>query len=516
MHLNVRNAETDPERKEWFAMFKKIVAVGLLAVLIISFAMPAERAAASGKITVGDFISMLEKADAGISIRTDLKKSKKLIMQDACVLLVKAYESLYGKSIGKSDTNFIIKNRIYKPELISSKRIKWIAKAYAYGLVAGEKTADYSELRRFKPKAKCSRSACRKMIGRLLDEKKRYELTSDFRMLRISQKNRPKLEAFYSYILDSYPNGYYDSMFNFMVHQAKTFEAKESPLWNARGCTDYCKVMIWDTTFSKLTFEDRLGIICDYDDDDRLKVYCAYLTPAEYDAGAAGRNKITGYLGMALNEQRKRKMADAAEEYAMRVLNVDYRTIADDIEWQEYMLKNGIEQSDIDRYIRECIEDELIIECDMTAADTSGIYFDKTPFTFTRSEGVVRTYAHYRVVSDNGKAFPYDELTISNGAGTQCLRNTVISDDGYMFVWAPCNEWQDGYFDIGMESDTEINAAVFDVMCYKAIYTAAFGYPCETPSYYRGTYTVEGALKYRKTNRTREQYMEEWGYLYCR
>lgn len=498
-------------------MWKKVAAIGLLVILMVSFAIPERRVtAAAGKTTVGDFITMLEDADDQIVVKTNLKRNKKLILQDACVLLVKAYESLYGKKISKAETNFIIKNRIYESGRIPSKRIKWMAKAYAYGLISGEKTADYSALRLFKPKAKCSRSACRKMIDRLLHENSRYKLTSDFQMLRISQKNRPKLEKLYPYILDSFPNGYYDCMFNFMVHQAKVFEAKDSPLWNARGCTDYCKVMTWDTTFSKLTFEDRLGIICDYDDDDRLKVYCAYLTPAEYDAGASGRNKVTGYLGMAMNNERKQAMADTAEEYAMRVLNIDYRTIADDIEWQEYMLKNGIDRSDIDRYIKECIEDELIIECDMTAADISGIYFDKTPFTFSRSEGVVRTYAHYRVVSDNGKAFPFDELTISNGAGTQCLRNTVVSDDGYMFVWAPCNEWQDGYFDIGMESDTEVNAAVFDVMRYKAVYIEAFGYPCETPSYYRGTYTVEGALKYRKTNRTREQYMEEWGYLYCR
>jgi hypothetical protein len=498
-------------------MMKKITAAGILTVLLLSLFMPAGKmSAASGKVTVRDFVEMLEEADAGISIKTDMKPGKRLIMQDACVLLVKAYESLYGKKVSKKDTDFIIQNRIYGSEKISSKRIRWIAKAYAYGLVAGEPVKEYSDMRRFKPKAKCSRSACKKMTARLIDEGKRYKLSPSFQMLRISTKNRPKLEEFYPYILDSYPNGYYDCMFNFMVHQAKVFEAKESPLWNARGCGDYCKVMTWDTTYSKLNFDDRLGIVCDYDDNDRLKVYCAYLTPAEYDAGAAGRHEETGYLGMAMSAERKRKMADTAEKFAMRILNVDYRTIADDAEWQEYMLKNGMDRSDIDRYIKECIEDELIIECDMTAADISGIYFDKTPFTFSRSEGVVRTYAHYRVVNDNGKGFPYDELTISNGAGTQCLRNTVVSEDGYTFVWDPCNDWQDGYFDIGMESDTEVNAAVFDVMRYRAVYIAAFGYPCETPSYYRGSYTVDGALKYRKKNRTREQYMEEWGYLYCR
>ncbi len=498
-------------------MFKKMIAAGLMTILLLSAAVPARTVlGASNKMTVGDFLVMLRGADGRIKVKTGLKSGKQLIMQDACMLLVKTYESIYGKGVSGKDVDFIIENRILEPEKISKKRIKWLAKAYAYGLVAGKGTGDYSVFRRFSPKAGCTRSQCRKMVERLVNPDIRYKLSSDFMLLRVSKKNRPKLEAFYPYILESFPNGYYDCMFNFMVHQPKVFEAKDSPLWSARGCSDYCKVMTWDETFSKLTFDDRLDIVCNYDDDDRLKCYCAYLTPAEYDVGAAGRYELTEYMGMALDDKRKRKMADAAEEFAMHVLNVDYRTIEDDIEWQEYMLKNGIDQSDINRYIKECKEDELIIECDLTAADISGIYYDRTPFTFARSEGVVRTYAHYRVVSDNGKGFSYDELTISNGAGSQCLRNTVVSEDGCTFVWEPCYDWQDGFFDIGMESDTEVNAAVFDVMRYKAVYIAAFGYPCETPSYYRGTYTVEGALKFRKKNRTREQYMEEWGYLYCR
>ncbi|MBP5653576.1 MAG: hypothetical protein J6X17_09230, partial [Lachnospiraceae bacterium] len=117
-------------------MMKKMTAAGMLAVLLISLLLPAGKTeAASGKVTVRDFIEMLEGADKRISIKTNMKSGKRLIMQDACVLLVKAYESLYGKRVSKKETDLIIQNRIYESGKISSKRVRWIAKAYAYGLV---------------------------------------------------------------------------------------------------------------------------------------------------------------------------------------------------------------------------------------------------------------------------------------------------------------------------------------------------------------------------------------------
>ena len=496
-------------------MIKRICAVLLLVTFVLMIPCR-ETDASSGRVSVGDFLKMLKSADDRLDINTNLNKNKRLTFEKAAVMLVKGFEILYRETPDEKKADYILKERISDADSISPAKKKWVARAFALGLMAGKAEAPYSAKRVMNPKKKCTVSDCKKMIDRLIDPELRYKLSPDFQILRIDTENRPVMEAYYSYILDNYPNGYYDCMFNFMVHQPKVFEAADSPLWDKRNCTDYCGVMTWDTTFSKLTYEDRINILCNYTGQDRLELYCAYLTPAEYDIGAAERNKRDGYLGMALTSERKRCMADTAKEYVMKVMNVDYRTIAKDSEWREYMKRCGISEKTIDAYIEECIKDELILECDFTAADISGIYFDRTPFAYTKCMGVVHTYAHYRVVSDNGKGFPYDELTIVNGEGRQCLRNARISDDGLSYIWVPENDWQDGYFDIGMANDNAVYTSIFDIMRYKAIYIAAFGYPCETPCYYPGAYTVAGAVKFRMTNRTKEEYLNEWGYIYCR
>ena len=502
-------------------MIRKFTAVLLLIVWGLTCLSPAvEIEAAQKKVTVGKFLSMIGEATGRQIPDTGLKKSKKLTLEKAAVILVKAYECLYKETEAYFPDDetivFIAENRITVAPETSADNIEYLARAYALGLITGKRESWYSPCRVFKVKSKCSNSDCKKMIKRLTDPDCRYRLSPDYQMLRISTENRPVLERFYSYVLDSYPNGYYDCMFNFMIHQAKVFEADESPLWEARNCTSYCDVMTWDTVFSKLTYEDRIDFLCNYDQEDRLKLYCAYLTPAEYDRGAAERNRRSGYVGMALTNERKSKMVEAAREYVMRVMNVDYRTIADDKEWREYMLGCGLEEATIDRYIAECIKDELILECDLTAADISGIYYDRTPFAFTRCEGVVHTYAHYRVVSDNGKGFPYDELTIVNGEGRQCLRKGVPDEEGCTYVRKYDNDWQDGYFDIGMVYDTEVLTSIFDIMRYKAVYISDFGYPCETPYYYPGCLSIDGVIKYKMQNRTKEEYLERWGYLYNR
>ncbi len=501
-------------------MIKRVIATIVLISLVLISARPGiEAEAAQKKVSVGTFLKMIESRTGKAAPDTGMKTNKKLTVEKAALILVKAYEGLYGESAeefpDEETIRFIMDNRIIFEEAASDKR-EYLAKAYALGLIAGESKGKYSPYRVISGKAKCSKTECSKMVNRLVDPGKRFKLSPDYQVLRISNKKRPVLERFYSYILDSYPNEYYDCMFNFMIHQAKVFEADESPLWEERNCTSYHDVMTWDTVFSKLNYEDRIDYLCNYDQVDRLKLYCAYLTPAEYDRGAMDRYERTGNEGMALTNERKRSMADAAEEYVMRVMNVDYRTIADDKEWQEYMMRCGVEKTTIDNYIAECIKDELILECDMTAADISGIYYDRTPFAFTGCKGVVHTYAHYRVVSDNGKGFPFDELTIVNGSGRQCLRNGVIGEDGYRYVSVPDNDWQDGYFDIGMANDKKVYTSIFDIMRYKAVFIADFGYPCESPYYYPGCYTIDGVIKYKMKNRTKEEYLERWGYLYSR
>lgn len=497
-------------KKRWIRM----LCVIMTSVLLTSNADIVGVNADSKYMTVEEFIDAIKAEFDDVTIKTKLNPGKTLTVGDAAILLVKAAYAMGEEKIPENTVEFIAENRLKIQGKTSDTRRKYLARAFALGLVKGAKVEEFSEVRSFRINQKCSKSRCKSMISRLKDKSKRYRLSPDWRLLRTGKKNMPVLEDMYEYILEDYPNDYYDTMFNFMIAQAVPGNAVQNRLWKERGCDVYLRKMTWDTTFSKLTLDDRMNFLKNYDSSDRLGIYSAYILPCEYDDFAANYSKATGCLSMPLNASAKRAMADAAEEYAMYAMNVDYRTISSDSHWRSYMLDNGVTREAVDEYIAACIRDELIIECDCTAADISGIYYDRSPFTFKSSEGVVRTYARYRVLSDNGSEFPDGNLIIPNGSGRQCLRNTRISDDGTVYEWVDTDEWQDGYFDIGVDADGRINAAVFDIVRFKGVFIGAFGYPCETPCYYPGTLTVDGILATRMKNMTKEKYLAEWGYLY--
>ena len=491
---------------------KKFICLIVAAAILLN-GMPLVSSEASSKVTVGTFKRMIEKETGIKNITTGMSSGRKVRLKEAAVLLVKADEEMHGARIDGETVDFILKNRITGLDRVPQSYRKWIAKAYALGLIQGSAVSDYSDLRCFKTKVSYSLGLCKKLVARLTNESKRYKLTEDFRALR-SDEGLPLLAEYYDYILDSYPNGYYDCMLNFMTNQAICGNADTSELLEKRNCELYFDRMIWDTAFSKLTYADRLKEINQSDSNDRLSMYTSFIYPNEYDRFAKDMKEKYGYMGLPADAEEKSNMTEAAKVFAQHALNIDYRKIAKDADWKKYMLSCGVSEEAIENYIVECIRDELIIECDFTAADSSAVYYDRTPFTFKNCAGVVRTYAHYRIVSDNGKGFEKGELVIQCGSGRQCLRNTVISEDGLTYEWKPCSEWQDGYFDVGTDAAGNVLAAVLDIVHYKGVYIAAFGYPGETQCYYPGTLTVDGIIAKRMRNMTKEQYLAKWGYLY--
>lgn len=439
--------------------------------------------------------------------------SKPITLEAAVYLLVGADEYMNGVTFSKEDADYVKKQRISNISSVRTAYRTKFAKGYLMGLIAGTSNGAYSDSRTFHPKKKCTESECRRLLERFVNPEKRYKLSPDKQLCRTSEKNLPKLSAYYPYILDSYPNAYYDCMFNFMCNQARPDNAVQDPLWKTRDCGVYKSTMTWDETFSKLNYDDRKDKLTNYDSNNRLCTYCAFMYPSEYDRYALQRHEESGYLGMPLDYASKEAVAAKAREYAEKALNVDYRTLREDTGWQEYMLKNGIDAETLERYITAAEKDELVLECDITAADAGSMYMDRTPFTFKRSDAVVRVYAHYRIASDNGTEFPKGGLTVGSDICLQTLRNTRISDDGFMYVVDECFDWQDGYFDIGITGSGAINAAIFDVVRYKGKFIALFGYPCETPCYYPGTYTTTGVIEQFYKGKE-QRYYEEWGYLY--
>lgn len=514
VHTNVRYVEVTVIKRRIIASIMSIsmsIIIGLTPAVCVSASETPERT-----VTVRTFIREIKKRNNDAKIKTGIRKSAPVTVEIAAVLITKADEQLHGTKVSDETVSFIMKNRISDIRRAKKSRREYIAKAYAEGLIAGISSGSYSNARIIEPLRKCTYDECIAMIDRLINEEKRYRMSEDYRLLRIDEDTMPVLAQFYEYVLEDFPNEYYDTVFNFMTNQAMPGEAEASSLWKKRRCSTYCGAMTWDCTYSKLTYNDRKEILKNYDSTDVLAVYSAFLYPCEYDKFAKERREKEGYLGMPVCIEEKQAMTAAAEEYAMHALNIDYRTIDEDVAWKEYMYKNGIMAEDMEQYIENVKKDELIIECDKVAADVAGIYYDRTPFTFKSSEAVVKVYAHYRVVSDNGRSFLRGGLTVNSGMGTQCLRLTRISDDGLSYEWTPTDTWQDAVFDIGMDRNGsgKINTALFNIVHNKTKYIEAQGFPCESECYYPGLLTIDGRINQSYKNMTRKEYLEKWGYRY--
>ncbi len=476
---------------------------------------------AASSVTGKAFFKMLNEAAQEHNKQIDfaaflneLRSGKKLTLSDVSRIVAGVLVQFGEDMPTDSKSKYILTDRLSLDDNVSDADAIYLAQLYSKGLIKGDSIGTCCPKRSINSSEPIGKKEAKGIISRLFNENQRYRLTEDYQLIRIDTASYPKFSDYYSYILEDYPNEYYDTVFNFMVNQAVPENALTNRLWKKYGCTTYKNYMTWDTAFSKIPYSARRNMLLNYDSKDRLGIYSSYIFPHEYDKFAKWRNKKTGYLGMPLTADGKQEMADGAADFVMHALNVDYRTIDKDLDWQDFMLKQNITVEELHDYISECKKDELIIECSFAAADKSAVYFDRTPFTFKFCEGVVRVYAQYRIVNDNGKAFDGGNLSIGLGGGRECLRDTTIDEAGERYIAIRNDKLQEGYFDIGVLGNGNVVASMINNLRYRCPYIAVFGYPCEFPVNYPGTYTVKGMITHVRKGISFDKYMEKWGYLY--
>ena len=194
------------------------------------------------------------------------------------------------------------------------------------------------------PKRKVSLAEAKKVIEKVYDSKKRYPMSPDGQLLR--KTNLPFWASDYKYILASYPDSYYETMFGYESHLATSFKLHSS----------------YDPP--KYTYE---RILNGYETNDNI-----------YEE------------------------ADKVRRFQNHRMNVDYRTI--DKKWRDklisfYRRKEHTKKSDlngmkkeIDKYIRFVKENKVIIESKPVATDASSAYYWYITPSF-------HTYMKFRIVS---------------------------------------------------------------------------------------------------------------------
>ena len=365
---------------------------------------------------------------AGFVKSSDLKKLKKTITRAvAANLIAQADKLIYAPKITDSDIDFVLKKRIADSDKFSyTKTAKNGAYVFIRGYMTGTAEAAYSDLRYFKPSTKLTVKEAEKLVSMLTGKTERYSLSPSLQVLR--KNNLPQNAELYEYILDSYPNAIYETGFNGMTSHA-FFESGKG-----LGADDLM------TRMSRTNFT----FVFPYE----VKAFNALAYP-----GPDFSYSSNVFLSSYRNDDVPAELAKSSVEFYEYALNVDYRTVKNDKDWQDVM-KKYLSSEELNDYIKHCVENKTIIVCDKVAADESLVYWYNGEYN-------CKVYAHFKVVSDipleNGKTAGTDQDTygylypVKRGyePGTLFTRSVL----GKLYMGYKMGEWTDLYFNTSGSAD---------------------------------------------------------------
>lgn len=302
-------------------------------------------------------------------------------------------EAVYDKRI--SDLNKIVK----------SKR-RDVAEVVAKGIIKGYSNGMYVQNRSFKGSEKITVSGAKNVIKLSLDKNSRAHISPDGQLIRTT--NLPKNASEYAYILECFPNDFYEMVFSFQ---------REKPYK--------------DGTLEKNDYHYPSEVGNDYVLES-LKNYLI-IEQDTYE-----------YYDTIMKQ---------VELYFNSVLNVDYRTVNQ--KWVENVVSSYVSSVKnsmygyADRYLKTMKANHVVIESKIISVEPSTLYEYEGHY-------YVRTYARYRVMATNLKVkFDY-ELIFGNKFGTYLvgLKNGKWTYGYYDICLAASNLDHPSYLDFGLASYT--------------------------------------------------------------
>lgn len=102
---------------------------------------------------------------------------------------------------------------------INKKNREAVLLAYHWGIIAGQKNGAYSKDRSFKGSSKLTKTEWKEIKKRVEQPKKRLKLSPDGQLCRTTKL--PANSKKFPYILDSYPNSYYEGTFDYEWYEGK-------------------------------------------------------------------------------------------------------------------------------------------------------------------------------------------------------------------------------------------------------------------------------------------------------
>lgn len=337
------------------------------------------------------------------------KYNYQLTISDAAVILVNADEYLHGVTVKEDLINTIIKERISDITSVSKARRTYIAKAYALGYLKGSSNGVYSRNRSIKAWEKVSTSTAKSLVTMVNDKSKRSKITEEGQLIRTT--NLPEFSKYYPYILDSFPNEYYDWEFAYMQYMDNG-----KPLYGTKKW-----VNLKDYTSPK-EFEKY---------KDNSKTWNAY-------------NSRKPISSKDLYNLCADKWQANAEKYLNLVFNVNYKTLKNDKEWYNGIMETHWQYGSedfknykrLDSYIDAAIKNKTIVESKYIGVDKSSIYV-------CMGSVYIRAHVKYRIVSSES----LERVALSPIIFTNYTYPNIDNVN--------IGEWRDCYLDLEVRSTYE-------------------------------------------------------------
>lgn len=288
---------------------------------------------------------------------------------------------------GERKLNAVLEKRISDIKEIPKSKREAVAAIIAKGIMKGYSNGLYVQNREFRGKNKITASGAKEVIQKVLNPEKRALISPDGQLIRTT--NLPKNAGQYPYILECFPNKFYEMNYTFMY------------------LTDYI-----NGTIKKEEYLYPKEITLDYLNDN---YYREKIEKDRYD-----------FYDFTISQ---------VEQYLQHIFNVDYRTV--DEEWIDglafshawYQVDWRIEDS-IKNYIEKIKKYKVIVESECISVEPSTLY---------ESRGIlyIRAYVKYRVTTSDLNASDNNLIYGASSNIKQNLKN---------------GQWKYGYYDIMFSS----------------------------------------------------------------
>lgn len=299
--------------------------------------------------------------------------------------------------------NAVLEKRISDINSIPKSKREAVAAIVAKGIIKGYSNGTYATNREFRGSKKITADGAKDVIQKVLHPELRALISPDGQLIRTTKL--PKNAGDYRYILESFPNKYYEMNFAFTY------------------LTDYINGTIRDDEYAypKDTDYDYLYNKFYHDQINSVEI-------GKYDLYDQALSNV--------------------EKYLQLIFNVDYRTVND--KWKkslESCFCFNVGES-IDKYISYVKKNHVVVEFDKIAIDPGAVYE-------SRGRIVVRAYVRYRVTADNVNNVDSEQLiyssiikTIKNGEWREDIFDIYAEykSNNYVYKWGPAafgiiNNW---------------------------------------------------------------------------